>query len=125
MTGRAAPLLAVDGGASKVDAVVMARDGSIVSAVRFVSGEHDGHLHGDYLDLVNQALSLAAARAGRDAEDRPLARLGVYCLAGADLPQDDRRILRWLGRQGWTSENVLRNDTFAVLRAGTDRTWGV
>jgi N-acetylglucosamine kinase-like BadF-type ATPase len=125
VTGRAAPLLAVDGGASKVDAVVMARDGSIVSAVRFVSGEHDGHLHGDYLDLVNQALSLAAARAGRDAEDRPLARLGVYCLAGADLPQDDRRILRWLGRQGWTSEKVLRNDTFAVLRAGTDRTWGV
>jgi N-acetylglucosamine kinase-like BadF-type ATPase len=125
VTGRAAPLLAVDGGGSKVDAVVLTRDGSIVSAVRFASGEQDGQLHGDYLHLVNQALALAAARAGRDGDDRPLARLGVYCLAGADLPQDDRRIMRWLGKQGWTTENVLHNDTFAVLRAGTDRTWGV
>ena len=28
-------------------------------------------------------------------------------------------------RAGWTRTDVLRNDTFAVLRAGTDRTWGV
>jgi N-acetylglucosamine kinase-like BadF-type ATPase len=108
-----------------VDAVVLARDGSIVSAVRFASTERNGDIHGNYLDLVNQALADAAVRAGRDAQDRPLARLGVYCLAGADLPQDDRRITRWLTKQGWTRENVLRNDTFAVLRAGTERTWGV
>src|SRR5213593_5033727 len=48
-----------------------------------------------------------------------------YCLSGADLPADDRRILRWVAKHGWTEDDVLRNDTFAILRAGTDRTWGV
>ena len=33
--------------------------------------------------------------------------------------------MRWLSHQGWTSQVVLRNDTFAVLRAGTERSWGV
>jgi N-acetylglucosamine kinase-like BadF-type ATPase len=51
--------------------------------------------------------------------------VGVFCVAGADLPADDRRILQWLRRQGWTTDTILRNDTFAVLRAGTDRIWGV
>jgi len=49
----------------------------------------------------------------------------MYCLAGADLPADDRRIARWIAGHGWTRTDVVRNDTFAVLRAGTDRTWGV
>jgi N-acetylglucosamine kinase-like BadF-type ATPase len=49
----------------------------------------------------------------------------MYCLADADLPSDDRRILRAIERSGWTTRSVLRNDTFAILRAGTDRRWGV
>lgn len=125
MTRPAAPLLAVDGGGSKVDAAVLARDGLLVSAVRVSIRDHDGQLHADYLDGVTLAVASAAREIGRADDDRPLARLGVYCLAGADLPADDRRIRRWLRGQGWTSEDVLRNDTFAVLRAGTERTWGV
>jgi N-acetylglucosamine kinase-like BadF-type ATPase len=125
VSARAAPLLAVDGGGSKVDAVLLGRDGSIVGAARSSKHGLDGHLHGDYLDGVTDALVRLAASLGRASDERPIARLGVYCLAGADLPQDDRRIVRWLGQQGWTAEDVLRNDTFAVLRAGTDRTWGV
>jgi N-acetylglucosamine kinase-like BadF-type ATPase len=125
VTRPGAPLLAVDGGGSKVDAVILSKDGSIVSAVRSSIGEHERQLHGDYLDGVTIALTRAAAELGRRADERPLARLGVYCLAGADLPADDRRILKWLRGQGWTADDVLRNDTFAVLRAGTERTWGV
>ena len=49
----------------------------------------------------------------------------MLCLAGADLPVDDRRLLKRLRQLGWSPQMVLRNDTFAVLRAGTDRTWGV
>ena len=49
----------------------------------------------------------------------------MYCVAGADLPADDRRIARWFRGRGLTGNDVVRNDTFAVLRAGTDRTWGV
>ena len=50
----------------------------------------------------------------------------VLCLAGADLPVDDRRLSRSAARPPAGAERVvLRNDTFAVLRAGTERTWGV
>ena len=49
----------------------------------------------------------------------------MLCLAGADLPVDDRRLMQTLVTYGWSGRTVLRNDTFAVLRAGTDRPWGV
>ncbi len=55
----------------------------------------------------------------------PVAECGVFCLAGADLPVDDRRILPALRREHFAADTVLRNDTFAVLRAGTDRGWGI
>jgi N-acetylglucosamine kinase-like BadF-type ATPase len=116
-------LLAVDGGGSKVDAVLVDRDGSVRAALRFRNTEHNGTSSEAYMDGVEIAIGVLrdATSAGR----LPLAGLGMYCLAGADLPADDRRIVRWLAARGWTRTDVLRNDTFAVLRAGTDRTWGV
>lgn len=125
MTLRPAPLLVVDGGGSKVDGALLRRDGTILSAARFWSNDHERQQRADYLEGVTEALARVADNLGVARGHRPLARLGVYCLAGADLPQDDRRISRWLREQGWAAEDVLRNDTFAVLRAGTDRTWGV
>lgn len=118
-------VLAVDGGGSKVDAALLTRDGTLVGAVRIDNFDHDGaHSHG-YLDGIAVAVDAVCGAAGLDPQTRPVATLGMYCLAGADLRADDRRILRWISKHGWTTDNVLRNDTFAVLRAGTDRTWGV
>ena len=74
---------------------------------------------------VGVAIEEAARQAGVDAHRLPVADLGVFCLAGADLPADDRRLVRWTRASGWAKTDVLRNDTFAVLRAGTDRRWGV
>jgi N-acetylglucosamine kinase-like BadF-type ATPase len=54
-----------------------------------------------------------------------VARVGLFCLAGADLPLDDRRISRQVEGLGSVDKLILRNDTFAVLRAGTHRGWGV
>ena len=118
-------LLGVDGGGSKTDAVLLGRDGRVLAARRVASGGY--HETGDdaFLDQIATAVAAVCAEAGRDPGRLPVADLGVFCLAGADLPVDDRRILRGLRRRGWTSEPVLRNDTFAVLRAGTDRSWGV
>jgi N-acetylglucosamine kinase-like BadF-type ATPase len=118
----AVPLLAVDGGGSKVDAVLVGRDGAVVRALRFRNTDHDGTSSDAYLDGVEVAVDILRAAAGGRL---PLANLGMYCLAGADLPADDRRIARWLSAREWTRTDVVRNDTFAVLRAGTDRTWGV
>jgi N-acetylglucosamine kinase-like BadF-type ATPase len=129
---RRAAILAVDGGGSKTDAVLLRRDGTIVGAARTRSA--DGHasrswpapsVEERHLGSVGVAIARASARAGLDPERMPVAELGVFCLAGADLPSDDRRLLRWIGGNGWAAEPVLRNDTFAVLRAGTDRPWGV
>jgi N-acetylglucosamine kinase-like BadF-type ATPase len=121
---RRAALLAIDGGGSKVDAALINRNGTIVAAAR-VPNIDDGTDPFGYLDGVAAGAAEVALHAGMDPERSTLATLGVYCLAGADLPADDRRIQRWISKQGWTAEDVLHNDTFAVLRAGTDRTWGV
>lgn len=118
-------LLAVDAGGSKVDAALLRADGTIVGAARRRGSDHDGTGSLDHLGFVEEAARAACVDAGLDPERRPIADLGVYCLAGADLPSDDRRIARWLGTRGLTTEDVVRNDTFAVLRAGTDRPWGV
>ncbi len=124
MSSDRAPLLAVDGGGSKVDAVLLSREGHVITATRFSNQGGDGRPRTENLDAVTAAVAQLIAGRGPD-PDGQLPRLGMYCLAGADLPQDERRILRWLSAQGWARENVLRNDTFAVLRAGTDRIWGV
>jgi N-acetylglucosamine kinase-like BadF-type ATPase len=126
-----AALLAVDGGGSKTDVALLRRDGTVLGAAR-VSGEVDGRTRatwGHILDAqllrVHAAIDQAAKRAGIDPDRGPIADVGSFCLAGADLPADDRRLLKWMRSNSWVEEPILRNDTFAVLRAGTDRAWGV
>ncbi|MGZ4148680.1 MAG: N-acetylglucosamine kinase [Actinomycetota bacterium] len=118
-------VLAVDGGASKMDAVLLRADGTVLAARRVDSVDYEETGDGRFLDSIERAVHAACDEAGIDPARHPVAGVGVYCLAGADLPVDDRRIVRGLRARGWTEHDVLRNDTFAVLRAGTDRTWGV
>jgi N-acetylglucosamine kinase-like BadF-type ATPase len=118
-------LLAVDAGGSKIDAVLLRRDGHLVGAARRRGVDHDGTGREGFLERVADAVRAACRDADIDADRRPVAALGMYCIAGADLPADDRRIAGWFHRRGLTERDVVRNDTFAVLRAGTDRVWGV
>ncbi len=118
-------LLAVDAGGSKVDAALLGADGSVRGAARITNTDHDGTGGDRHMTTALEAVRAACVDAGLDPERLPVAELGMYCIAGADLPQDDRRIARWLARRGVTTEDLVRNDTFAVLRAGTDRPWGV
>jgi N-acetylglucosamine kinase-like BadF-type ATPase len=122
-----AAVLAIDGGGSKIDAVLVRRDGTVVGAARIPTENGiDGMPGGDeHMRPIVYAARAAARAAGRDPDAFPIADLGVYCLSGADLPVDDRRIVRWLRRRQLTGEDLVRNDSFAVLRAGTERNWGV
>ena len=116
-------ILAVDGGGSKLDAVFLRRDGTVLGVARVKPSMWDGS--DEHLDDVERAIRAAARDAALDVDRRPLAEIGVFCLAGADLPSDERRIARGLRKRGLSDHDVVRNDTFAVLRAGTDRAWGV
>jgi N-acetylglucosamine kinase-like BadF-type ATPase len=115
----------VDAGGSKIDAALLGRDGGIRGVARRQGLDHDGTGRDGFLERVADTVLAACRDAGAEPDHGPVAELGMYCVAGADLPADDRRIAGWFRRRGLTERDVVRNDTFAVLRAGTERTWGV
>jgi N-acetylglucosamine kinase-like BadF-type ATPase len=125
-----AAILAVDAGGSKVDAALLAATGEVLGASR---STRDGRRHDapaqDGEDLVMPvvaaAIEAACAEAGLEGGDRPIASVGIFCMAGADFPADERRLRGQLRRRAWAGEEVVLNDTFAVLRAGSERGWGV
>ena len=47
------------------------------------------------------------------------------CLAGADLPIEEEALAREFAARGLGPDIVVRNDTFAMLRAGASQPWGV
>ena len=46
-------------------------------------------------------------------------------LAGADLPVEEEALAREFARRGFGPDISVRNDTFALLRAGASNPWGV
>jgi N-acetylglucosamine kinase-like BadF-type ATPase len=118
-------VLAVDGGNSKTDVAIVDRRGKALTATRVQGSSNAGLGHDEQIDAIDAAIAIACRELGIEPSRRPVADVGVYCLAGADFPIDDRRIGKEIERRGWTTMSLLRNDTFAVLRAGTRRGWGV
>jgi N-acetylglucosamine kinase-like BadF-type ATPase len=118
-------VLAFDGGSTKTDAVLVSSTGSVLGRARVGPSNHQ--LVG--LEGMIRSLGEAVAAVAEDAHlpDRtvPVCTTGVYCLAGVDLPVDEQKIAPAIGDMGWTDGVILRNDTFAVSRAGTTAPWGV
>ena len=46
-------------------------------------------------------------------------------MAGVDFPREEERLAELVDARGWTRRATVLNDTFAVLRAGTEDGWGV
>ncbi len=118
-------MLAVDGGGSKIDAALISKGGRVLGGARWHGSTYDSSDRVGALDGVSAAIKAVCADAGIEGDRLPVADLGVFCLAGADLPSDDRRIARALAKRGFAAKDLVLNDTFAVMRAGTDRSWGV
>ena len=118
-------ILAVDGGNSKIDVALLAADGTVLGAARGAGTPFAPGTERQSVGNLLGALGRACRQAGIDPNARPLARVAAVCVCGADLPVDDRRILKVLRPMRLADELLLRNDTFAVLRAGTERSWGV
>lgn len=117
-------VLAVDGGNSKTDLALVDVDGRVLALVRGPpSSPHELGLDG-CIDLLSGLLEEAAGEAGLD-EDGEVADVAAILLAGVDFPAEVERLEHAVRAQSWAREISVRNDTFAVLRAGTDRGWGI
>jgi N-acetylglucosamine kinase-like BadF-type ATPase len=117
-------VLAVDGGNSKTDLALVRADGALLAMARGpLSSPHHVGLSGCLRvleDLLAEALAAAGLPAGQT-----VAEVGHVLLAGADLPVEERALQEAIGAREWAVRTKVSNDTFAILRAGTDRGWGV
>jgi N-acetylglucosamine kinase-like BadF-type ATPase len=118
-------VIAVDGGNSKTDLALVRADGSVLSLVRGpLSSPHHLGLDG-CLDVVESLLGDAVQEAGVGRDDGRVADVGAFLMAGVDFAKEERQLQEVLEARGWAARTIVGNDTFAVLRAGTERGWGV
>jgi N-acetylglucosamine kinase-like BadF-type ATPase len=111
-------IVAVDGGNSKTDLALIEPDGTLIAHARGpLSSPH--HIGLDGCVGVLESLAQEAGLNGRRAD------LAQVMLAGVDFPEEEERVHAALDTRGWAATTRVGNDTFAVLRAGTERGWGV
>ena len=120
-----AAVLAVDGGNSKTDVALVGDDGRLLAAVRGPTISHQAVGLERGMEQLVGLVSDAAARAGLDPAARPIARIGVHAIAGADYPRDVRMLERALAGAGLTDDVVVVNDTIGALWAGSSAGWGI
>jgi N-acetylglucosamine kinase-like BadF-type ATPase len=118
-------LLAVDGGNSKTDLALARANGEVLALVRGAqSSPHHLGLDGS-LDLLADLLDTAVEQAGLRRPNGPVADLAQLLMAGVDVPAEEEELRHGVERRGWAKRVRVGNDTYAVLRAGTERGWGV
>ncbi|GAA3824308.1 BadF/BadG/BcrA/BcrD ATPase family protein [Streptomyces coacervatus] len=118
--GMTARVLAVDAGNSKTDVAVVAADGTVLATAR--GGGFRPPVVGveAAVDKVAEAVGRAFAAAGVSSVDQVSA-----CLANADFPVEEEQLAAALHARAWGAGVEVRNDTFAILRAGITEPRGV
>jgi N-acetylglucosamine kinase-like BadF-type ATPase len=108
-------VLAVDGGGSKTDVACVRADGSLVGYVRGPGcSPHRLGVEGS-LDVV----ASLAADLGVPAD------FAMLLIAAVDFPDEEAAYDSAARRRALAADLEVGNDTFAVLRAGTDRSYGI
>ncbi|WP_405936755.1 ATPase [Streptomyces sp. NBC_00726] len=115
-------VLAIDAGNSKTDVALIGADGTVLSTAR--GGGFQPPVVGveTAVDVLGAAVRRAFTEAGADAGQ--VAHVSA-CLANADLPVEEEQLTAALAARGWGRTVEVRNDTFAILRAGVDEPRGV
>ncbi|MFI5754666.1 N-acetylglucosamine kinase [Streptomyces sp. NPDC051569] len=119
MAGRAvghASVLAVDAGNSKTDVAVIGADGTVLGAAR--GGGFQPPVVGIEAAIDTLALAVAEAVDAAGLPGRGFADHVSACLANADLPVEEKELAEAVQARGWGRTTDVRNDTFAILRAG-------
>jgi len=118
--GLTAHVLAIDAGNSKTDVAVIGADGTVLGAAR--GGGFQPPVVGvdAAVDGLAEAVLPALTLAGVEGVEHVSA-----CLANADLPVEEAQLAQALAARAWGRTVEVRNDTFAILRAGADEPLGV
>ena len=111
-------VVAVDGGASKTHLALVGRDGELLELVR--GAESSPQNLG--LERALAVLDGLFARAGGKSGVAEVAQLNM---SGVDFPSEEEELREAIEARRWARRTIVDNDTFAVLRAGTERGWGV
>lgn len=109
-------VLAVDAGNSKTDVAVIGADGSVLGTAR--GGGFQPPVVGIEAAIDALAVTVAEAAASAGLPDHDLAGHVSACLANADLPVEEKELAEAVQARGWGRTTDVRNDTFAILRAG-------
>lgn len=115
-------VLAIDAGNSKTDVALIGADGTLLSTARGGGFQPPVVGIGTAVDALGAAVERALASAGVGVE--AVAHVSA-CLANADLPVEEEQLTEALLARGWGRTVEVRNDTFAILRAGVDEPRGV
>ncbi|KAB2972790.1 ATPase [Streptomyces sp. SS1-1] len=118
--GMTARVLAVDAGNSKTDVAVVAGDGTVLATARAGGFRPPAVGVEQAMDTLAGAVEEAFTAAGVTSADQVSA-----CLANADLPVEEETLAAALHARAWGARVEVRNDTFAILRAGVAEPRGV
>jgi N-acetylglucosamine kinase-like BadF-type ATPase len=118
--GLTASVLAIDAGNSKTDVAVVAADGNVLATARGGGFRPPAVGVETAVDTLAETISRAYTTAGVTSADHVSA-----CLANADLPIEERQLATALHARAWGTTVDVRNDTFAILRAGVAEPRGV
>jgi N-acetylglucosamine kinase-like BadF-type ATPase len=118
--GLSAPVLAIDAGNSKTDVAIVTADGEVLATAR--GGGFRPPAVGVHTAM--EGLAETVARALTTAGLTSVTHVSA-CLANADFPVEEERLAAALRARAWGTTVTVRNDTFAILRAGVTEPRGV
>lgn len=118
--GLTAGVLAIDAGNSKTDVAVVAHDGTVLATARGEGFRPPAVGLATAMGVLTATVTRALTAAGV----RTVAHVSA-CLANADLPAEEQGLTAALTACGWGRTVEVRNDTFAILRAGVTEPRGV
>jgi N-acetylglucosamine kinase-like BadF-type ATPase len=117
-------VVAIDGGNSKTEVLVVSRAGEVLGQSRG-PGASPQNVGVAACVAALEELVLRALTAGANPPDRPFAVHTSAYLAGLDFPREEAALYAALAARGWSNTLTVGNDTLALLRAGSSDGTGV
>ncbi|RDI63673.1 N-acetylglucosamine kinase [Nocardia pseudobrasiliensis] len=117
-------VLAIDGGNSKTDVALVALDGTVLGAARGDGFEPHRDGPDRAIEKLAPLVEAVAEQAGLRPDRLLTTRLSA-CMANVDLPVEEQRLHAAVAARPWAVSASVGNDTFGLLRAGTDSPRGV